>query len=139
VVLQNESSQGFQEVLAQHADRFHPADGVELAWIEEMATAHWRMRRAWAIEGRLMDQALGHQPAGDEASRIAAAFSELVDSNRLDLLYRYETHLHRLYQRALQNIGVAKLPNKPSPINEHSAEQALDSPRRTLELELKQP
>jgi hypothetical protein len=138
VVLQNESDRGFQEVVAQHTNRFQPADGVELAWIEEMATAHWRMRRAWAIEGRLMDEALSHQPAGDEAYRIAAAYMELAASQGLDLLYRYETRLHRTYQRALQNVlllGKYFLPNEPSPKNGHSAEQSSNPPRLLLQLQ----
>ena len=134
VVLKNESDEGFQEVLSQHAERFHPADGVELSWIEEMATAHWRMRRVWAIEGRLMDKALRHQPEGDEASRIASAYTELATEQRLDLLHRYETSLQRTYQRAMKNLLIwqtQKLPNKPSPKNGHLAEQGSDPLRRT--------
>jgi hypothetical protein len=127
-------------MLAQHVDRFQPADGIELAWVEEMATAQWRMRRAWAIEGRLMDEALSHQPAGDEASRIASAYTELVDSQRLDPLYRYETHLQRLYQRALQNIvaiGKGLSLNESGLLNEIPAEGPIKPLRRTLPLELK--
>src|SRR5579871_4025355 len=54
VVLPGESLDTFAEVLAQHVDRFAPADGVELGMIEEMAAAYWRLRRSWAIENALL-------------------------------------------------------------------------------------
>ena len=124
VVLENESAPCFDNLVAEHTARFAPADGVEFGMIEEMAAAYWRMRRAWAIENRLMEKALRHQPPGDEAARIADAFAELAASPELNLLHRYETRLHRIYQRALYNLallGEAELPNEPSPISGHLA------------------
>jgi len=123
VVLENESGPCFDDLVTQHTERFAPADGVEFGMIEEMAAAYWRMRRARAIENRLMEKALRHQPPGDEAARIADAFAELAASPELNLLHRYETRLHRIYQRALYNLallGEAELPNEPSPISGHS-------------------
>ena len=122
VVLENESGPCFDQLVAEHTGRFAPADGVEFGMIEEMAAAYWRMRRAWVIENRLMEKALRHQPPGDEAARIAAAFSELAASPELNLLHRYETRLHRIYQRAFCNLallGECELPKEPSPNSEH--------------------
>jgi hypothetical protein len=122
--LENESSECFDELVTQHQERFAPADGVEFAMIEEMVAANWRMRRAWAIENRLMEKAIRNQPPGDEAARIAAAFSDLAASPELNLLHRYEARLHRIYQRALDNLLVLRepdLPNEPNPISEQSA------------------
>jgi len=124
VVLENESSECFDELVTQHKERFAPADGVEFAMVEEMVAANWRMRRAWAIENRLMEKAIRNQPPGDEAARIAAAFSDLAASPELNLLHRYEARLHRIYQRALENLlvlGEPELPNQPDPISEQSA------------------
>jgi hypothetical protein len=126
VVLENESGPCFDDLVAQHTERFAPVDGVEFGMIEEMVAAYWRMRRAWAIENRLMEKALRNQPPGDEAARIAAAFSELAASPELNLLHRYEARLHRMYQRALYNLvflGECELPNEPSPISEHQVLQ----------------
>ena len=123
VVLENESGPCFDDLVTQHTERFAPVDGVEFGTIEEMAAAYWRMRRAWAIENRLMEKALRNQPPGDEAARIAAAFTELAASPELNLLHRYETRLHRIYQRALYNLalmGECELPKEPSPISGHS-------------------
>jgi hypothetical protein len=124
VVLQYESNECFDDLVTQHIQRFAPADGVEFAMIEEMVAANWRMRRAWAIENRLMDKAIRNQPPGDEASRIANAFSELAASPEMNLLHRYEARLHRIYQRALDNLLILvepELPNGPSPISEQCA------------------
>jgi hypothetical protein len=126
VVLENESAPCFDNLVAEHTARFAPADGVEFGMIEEMAAAYWRMRRAWAIENRLMEKALRNQPPGDEAARIAAAFSELAATPELNLLHRYEARLHRIYQRALFNLtllGERELPNEANPISEHPAPQ----------------
>ena len=122
VVLKNESHECFDDLVTQHIQRFAPADGVEFAMIEEMAAANWRMRRAWAIENRLMEKAIRNQPPGDEMSRLADAFSQLAASPELNLLHRYEARLHRIYQRALDNLLLLRepeLPNEPNPISEH--------------------
>ena len=106
IVLQNESSAGFESLLAQHLERFGPVDGVEFGLIEEMAAAYWRMRRAWAIEKRIFEDALA-KPAdapADEVGRLTAAFSNLASSPDLGLLHRYETRLHLMYQRGLHNL-----------------------------------
>jgi hypothetical protein len=122
--LENESSECFDELVTQHQERFAPADGVEFAMIEEMVAANWRMRRAWAIENRLMEKAIRNQPPGDEVDRIANAFSQLAASPELNLLHRYEARLHRIYQRALDNLlvlGEPELPKEPGPISEQCA------------------
>jgi len=78
VVLESESAQGFQSILSQHALRLAPADDVEQGYVDEMAAASWRLRRAWAIETALFDSAVQDQPSGDDLARLAAAFSKLA-------------------------------------------------------------
>ena len=114
VVLENESNQCFDDLVTQHIQRFAPADGVGFAMIEEMVAANWHMRRAWAIENRLMDQAIRNQPPGDQMSRLADAFSQLAASPKLNLLHRYEARLHRIYQRALDNLLLLRQPELPN-------------------------
>ncbi len=123
VVLDNESPEAFEALLGQHVDRFAPADGVELGMVEEMAAAFWRMRRAWAIETSTLDKSIQNQSDSDEVDRIAAGFTDEAAIPKLNLLHRYETRLHRIYQRALHNLRLlqeAAVPNEPSPISEHS-------------------
>ncbi len=117
VVLSNESPAGFQELHDQFVDRFGPADGVEQGLLEEMVSAYWRLRRAWAIETRLIDDALVGQPPGDELGRIAGAFKSLACRPELALIHRYETRLHAISQRALYNfllLRAGDMPNEPT-------------------------
>jgi len=127
VVLPGESLDSFEQLLAQHIERFAPLDGVEFGMIEEMAAAYWRLRRAWAIENNLLAEALAAQPPGDGIAALTAAFRQQAASPELALLHRYETRLHLMYQRALHNIlllRTAGIPNEPSPISEQLDEPA---------------
>jgi hypothetical protein len=133
VVLENESREGFDTLLAGFLERFAPADSVELGLVEEMFSAFWRQRRAWAIETRIMDNAISAQPPNqDELTRLADGFTAIAAQPPLELIHRYETRLHRIFQRALANLVLMRslqeltppaenirLPNEPSPISEH--------------------
>jgi hypothetical protein len=115
VVVEGESHEGFEETLNEHLDRFQPADGVEFGIVEEMVAAWWRMRRAWALETRLLSDCVDDQRPGDEMGRLAAACNTMADSKALALLHRYETRLNRTYQRGLKNLlllQTLKVPNE---------------------------
>jgi len=129
LVLEDESPEAFEAILAQHVDHLQPADGLEFGMVEEMVAAWWRMRRAWAIETRMIDTAAADpDSATNSIDRITAAFKSLAESAALPLMHRYETRLHMVYQRALHNLLLlrAAVPNEPSPIFEHPP--ALPSP-----------
>ena len=113
VVLPGESLEGFEAVLGEHLERFVPVDGIEQGMIEEMAASYWRMRRAWAIENQLFTEGLDAHPDGHGLSRITASFRQLASSPELALLHRYETRLHRMYQRALKNILLLRTVRPP--------------------------
>ena len=90
--------------------------------VEEMVASHWRLRRAWAIEARLLDNEADAQSAADPLDRLANAFADLAAKPSLGLMHRYQTRLHLNYQRALHNmllLRAATVPNEPSPISEH--------------------
>ena len=117
VVLSNGFPAGFQELHDQFVNRFGPADGVEDGLLEEMVAASGRLRRVWALETRLLDDALAAQPPGDELGRVTAAFSSLASRPELALIHRYETRLHNVYQRALFNfllLRTSAVPNEPN-------------------------
>jgi hypothetical protein len=70
-----------------------------------MFSAFWRQRRAWAIETRIMNGAIATQPADqDELTRLTAGFTSIAAQPPLELMHRYETRLHRIFQRALANL-----------------------------------
>ena len=116
VVLKNESETVFTALLGQHLAKLAPSDGVEHCAVEEMVASAWRLRRLWAIEKQLFDEAIEKRPEAGEIERIAAAFSGLTAGPPLHLLDRYETRLHRMYQRSLQNFLILRefpVPNEP--------------------------
>ena len=108
VVMKDESRPAFDALLQQQIDFFQPANAMELGFVEEMAVAQWRMRRVWALETRLFENAVDAQPPGDPIDRMANAFTSLANSPALALLHRYETRLHCANQRSLQNALVVR-------------------------------
>jgi hypothetical protein len=126
LVLEDESPEAFQALLAQYVDRLQPADDLELDVVEEMVAACWRLRRSWAIETHMMDTAPAETGSDSDTpiGRITAAFKTLAASPVLPLMHRYETRFHMIYQRALYNLLLLRtaIPNEPSPISEHSPE-----------------
>ena len=131
IVMHDESPEGFQAVLKDHLGRLQPADGVEFGLIEEMVASHWRLRRSWAIETRLLENETDAQPSGDPLDRMANAFKDLAAEPALGLMHRYQTRLHLNYQRALYNmllLRAATVPNEPSPISEHPPILCLPTP-----------
>ena len=122
LVLDDESPEAFQSVLAHHIERIRPVDSLELGLVEEMVAAWWRGRRSWAIETEMLCEA-ARDPASPPApiGRMTAAFKGLAASPALPLMHRYETRLHMIYQRAFHNLLLlrAAIPIEPSPISEH--------------------
>jgi hypothetical protein len=124
VVLDAECKETFESLLSQYEARFQPADDIEFGMIEEMISSYWRLRRAWAIETRLLEDLITGKRADDAIGGITAAFSAAAGPNSLALMHRYETRLHMMYQRALHNLlllRAAGMPNEPNPVPEHSA------------------
>src|SRR5581483_1596163 len=85
VVLPDESAESFADLLRQYLDRFQPADDIELALVEELASSFWRVRRAWAVETRALADAAAAYPTYDPLGRITAAFSDLAARPTLPL------------------------------------------------------
>lgn len=122
--MDKESLASFEALWLQHLDSLQPVGGVELGMVEDMVASYWRMRRAWAIETRMLQDAANIQEGeSDPLGRIAAAFTTLAASPALALMHRYETRLHLVYQRSLHNLLLLRalaVPNEPSPISGHS-------------------
>jgi hypothetical protein len=112
VVLSNESKDDFESLRRTYYTRYQPADEVECDLVDDMVCARWRIRRAVSLErvtidlrqDRMMDIApedreyKGEPP---EPLRIMLAFEkEFNDSGTLRLCARYETRLHRNFERA---------------------------------------
>jgi hypothetical protein len=123
VVLQNESENVFGQFFDEHLHKLNPADAIEYAVVEDMAAAAWRLRRICKVETTLFNSAIDRSTAPTEAGRTADAFSSLAATNQLQLLDRYESRLHRIYQRSLTTLRLLREvpeiqpfpePNEPS-------------------------
>src|SRR6266478_5843091 len=73
VVLKEEPPEAFDELLNDFNHRFDPADSVEGGMVDEMVSTLWRMRRAWAIENRLLDTGMAAQPGDSPVDRLTTA------------------------------------------------------------------
>jgi len=113
VLLDGESDEDFQLLLADFINHFHPQTAVETDLIEVMAIARWRLRRLLAVETSLFDLELVRRRKQinsdfkgiDDDGRLAFVFQELSDTgNSLTLLLRYEGSLNRSYDKALKHL-----------------------------------
>jgi hypothetical protein len=117
IVLKAEDNEAFQALTNDYVSVLRPTNTVELTMIEELAASTWRQRRCWAVETRMVDVASSRNGAPSLAT-VVSAYAELAESPALNLIQRYETRVHRMYQRALNNLLLfrqcAELPNEPS-------------------------
>jgi len=104
IVLEQEPKDGFLEVAQSYSSVFAPRNEVEADMVDEMVATSWRLRRTWAIENRYFDTAMANQDGPCATERLMTAWGGLVEEKRLDLLHRYETRLHMMYQRAFRNL-----------------------------------
>jgi hypothetical protein len=119
VVLSNEDAKTFEGVFHMLIERFSPVDDVELSAIEEMAAAHWRLRRVMSMERALLEDASLKTPDDGAAEQLAAAFSDPANQTTLLLLQRYEARFQSMYHRALRSLAVLrKLPARAPEPNE---------------------
>jgi hypothetical protein len=112
--------------------RFNPRDEVERSLVEEMAVCHWRIRRGWAVETELWNSGIDRQPpaadADGEIARMAAAFSDPAVEPSLAIQNRYETRLHRMFQRAYKTLRELRECPPDPPEAVESAPLALPAP-----------
>jgi hypothetical protein len=94
ILVGKEAPTAFRALFDLFLARWAPVDDVELGLIEEMAAATWRLRRVWALETEMFEAAMESQTDRRHIARMAAAFGELAEGPKLNLLQRYETRLH---------------------------------------------
>jgi hypothetical protein len=113
VLIDGESDEHFQLLLADFMDQFQPQTGVETDLVEVMAIARWRLRRLLGIETNLFElemvsrrkQINADFKGLDQEGRLAFVFQKLSDTgNSLALLIRYEGSLNRSYDKALKHL-----------------------------------
>ena len=120
VVLEDENSETFNEILAALTREFDPQTEAQLGLVETMASARWRLMRIWSIERQTLKSEIGKHDPGkhDPAARAALAFHDLANNSRtLDVINRYESRYDRQYSRSLNLLlklaDEPYLPNNP--------------------------
>jgi hypothetical protein len=103
VVLEGESKERFEELLASLTAELQPRNTTEAALVETMAVARWRYLRVLSIQKAQLDMEMAREAAASSGPvRAAIAFKRLSDNSRaLDLLLRYEVAFDRQFSRAL--------------------------------------
>jgi len=67
ILLGNEDPADLEALYADFAARFNPIGLVEIGLVEEMAAAHWRIRRYWFAESATLDmEMINHNPISKE-------------------------------------------------------------------------
>jgi hypothetical protein len=125
-----ESSEEYQEFLAEHITIHQPVTPPEKELVDQMAIARWRIRRFVAAETILLECEMVRNRAKvekefaslDSAIHLAMAIRSLADeSHCLSLMSRYESRLQRCHDKAytalreLQKSRTSQ-PTPPGPI-----------------------
>jgi len=133
IVLSNESKEGFEALRKAYYTRFQPADEVESDLVDDMVGARWRIRRAVSLERVTIDLRQDHmmdiapedrEYRGEppECVRIMLAYEkEFNDSDTLRLVARYETRLHRTFEKA--DAGLRRLQKERRTLEESEASE----------------
>jgi hypothetical protein len=122
VVINGESEEAFQTLRQSYLDRFQPSDPVELDLVEQMVAATWRIRRSWAIEVEVFNDAMddariwleaeGYEPDAKIPPHAALGIAAMKKERSLANLGRQEARLTRLYNRAMQTLLKLQQQNK---------------------------
>jgi hypothetical protein len=126
ILLDGESSEHFQLLLADFVNQFQPRTAVETDLVAVMAIARWRLRRLLAIEAHLFDleildrkdqiKSLSKLKVMEQEDRLAFVFQKLGDNgNSLTLLLRYEGSLNRSYDKALKQLLLLQSTRQSTP------------------------
>jgi hypothetical protein len=104
VVLDDENAEAFDGLVTGLVAEFSPQTPAQLALVETMAVARWRLGRIWCIERETLQSEIEkHDPDPiTYPARAALGFRDLANnSTTLDLLSRYEFRFDRQFARAV--------------------------------------
>jgi hypothetical protein len=127
LILQCESPEDYQAMLAEHIAIHQPATPPEKELVDQMAIARWRIRRFVAAETDLIDSEMVRNrekvnkefAPTDSGVHLAMAIRSLADESRaLSLMSRYESRLQRVHDKAyaaLRELQQSRAHNPPRP------------------------
>lgn len=107
VVLEEESTARFEELLTGYMDEYQPASASQVSLVETMAVARWRQLRVWGAQKTAMDRdmALQDPNIGPAPVRALLALRGSPESScPPEVLLRYEIAFDRQFSRALTRL-----------------------------------
>jgi hypothetical protein len=137
IILAGEDRGAFERLLAAYAERFQPADAVEMDMLQDIVIAKWRHRRGAAFEAATINDEVESQRADtyrrrsesvSEHTRSALAYRDVENSTGIiSAMNRHQGRQYREYRQAIRLLVEfqrdrplnEKVPNDPSPINGH--------------------
>ncbi len=141
IVLRNENADLFEQLTQDFVRRFEPRDGVELAIVEQMVAATWRLSRCWELQTQTMNLELEKDQDPDNENLKARSFHATIgNSPAMQLLHRFENSYERIINRAIRTLAnirknfpmpdndEQKCENEPKPPSNDSTNQPLDHP-----------
>ena len=115
VVLEEESSERFLELLAGYMEEYQPSAPSQVSLVETMAVARWRQLRVWGAQKTALDRDMAIQDPslGPAPVRVLVALNGSPETHCApELLLRYEIAFDRQFSRALSRL--LELQSRPS-------------------------
>jgi hypothetical protein len=112
-LLKCENAAEFEETIASHFATYKPANPAQENLVNDMISAHWRIRRLHLVETQLVDLEMIRNRAEvdktfthpDANVHLAEGFRTLIEHARtLSHLSRYESRLYRIHDRAYRTL-----------------------------------
>jgi len=100
VVLPFEDRAAFEAARNAFMQQFRPATDMELLLVEDVAAAHWRLRRAEHMQTTWMSAQLQKTTATDPVLALEA----IMNSPAMRMLQRYEARERRAYESAWRKL-----------------------------------
>jgi hypothetical protein len=97
-VLPHEDEDDYEKLRAGMLESYAPADAAELAIVEELVNAYWRLMRLHRVEARYWEQLGGSYNRADEG--IAEALLQTPDRQMRNFFWYY-AQVERSYYKAL--------------------------------------
>jgi hypothetical protein len=118
IVLSNENAQAFDELTEDFVHRFEPRDGVELAIVEQMVAATWRLSRCWEMQTQTLNLEMERDQDEDDENLTTRGFHTSIGSSpSMQLLHRFENSYERIITRAIRTLANIRK-NFPLPNND---------------------
>ncbi len=106
VVLEEESADRFQKLLAAFMREHQPRTATQISLVETMAVTRWRQWRVWLAQKTAADLDIAgqHRSVGRTSRALLALLGSSASFRLPEVLHRYEVAFDRQFSRALTNL-----------------------------------